>query len=41
MTMLPFVGLIYLVLVLVITWAMSRVERRTRIPGLEANRGRV
>lgn len=41
MTMLPFVGLIYLALVLLITWVMGRVERRARIPGLEANRGRV
>lgn len=35
MTMLPFVGAIYLAVVLLITWVMSRVEKRARIPGLE------
>jgi polar amino acid transport system permease protein len=35
MTMLPFVGLIYLALVLLITFVMSQVEKRTQIPGLE------
>jgi polar amino acid transport system permease protein len=34
-TMLPFVGMIYLVIVLLITWLMSKVENRFRIPGLE------
>lgn len=40
MIMLPFVGLIYLGLVLLITWMMHHIESRTRIPGLEAERGR-
>ena len=40
MTMLPFVGLIYLVLVLLITWIMHRIELHTRIPGLEVEHGR-
>ncbi|HHE71555.1 MAG TPA: amino acid ABC transporter permease [Chloroflexi bacterium] len=40
MTMLPFVGLIYLVLVLLITWIMHRIEVHTRIPGLEVEHGR-
>jgi len=35
MTMLPFVGLVYLAIVLLITWLMHYVERGTRIPGLE------
>lgn len=34
-TMLPFVGLIYLVMVLIITWGMGKVEQRFHIPGLE------
>jgi len=41
MTMLPFVGAVYLGIVLLITWLMHRVERRVRIPGLEVERGRV
>ena len=36
MTMLPFVGLIYLVLVLGITFLMHRLEKMAEIPGLEA-----
>lgn len=35
MTMLPFVGLIYLILVLLITWGMGKIEKRVEIPGLE------
>ncbi len=35
MTMLPFVGLVYLVLVLIITWIMHSLEQRFEIPGLE------
>lgn len=37
MTMLPFVGLIYLLLVLCITFAMHRLEKMAAIPGLEAD----
>ncbi len=35
LVMLPFVGLIYLIMVLFITWAMGRVEARLKIPGIE------
>ncbi|MCU0521560.1 MAG: amino acid ABC transporter permease [Anaerolineae bacterium] len=35
MVMLPFVGLMYLAIVLLITWGMHHVEQRTKIPGLE------
>jgi polar amino acid transport system permease protein len=41
MTMLPFVGLIYLIIVLLMTWLMHAIERRVRIPGMEAEGGRV
>lgn len=41
MTMLPFVGLIYLMIVLLITWLMHYVERATEIPGLEMESGRT
>lgn len=41
MLMLPFVGLIYLVIVLILTWLMHRVEQRVRIPGLEIEEGRA
>lgn len=41
MTMLPLVGLVYLVIVLLITWLMHIVERRTRIPGMETEGGRL
>jgi polar amino acid transport system permease protein len=41
MVMLPVVGLIYLAMVLIITWVMGWVERKVRIPGLEAEQGRV
>jgi polar amino acid transport system permease protein len=41
MTMLPFVGFIYLLLVLLITWVMGKVERAFAIPGLEIEGGRV
>jgi hypothetical protein len=33
--------LIYLAIVLLVTWIMSRVERAVQIPGLEAEAGRV
>ncbi len=35
MIMLPFVGFIYLLMVLIITWVMGKVETALRIPGLE------
>ncbi len=35
MLMLPYVGLVYLVIVMVLSWIMGRVEARYRIPGLE------
>ncbi len=35
MIMLPFVGFIYLLMVLFITWVMGKVEAALRIPGLE------
>ncbi|MGC9522055.1 MAG: amino acid ABC transporter permease [Anaerolineae bacterium] len=41
MVMLPFVGLIYLIIVLLVTWIMHHVERRVTIPGLETEGGRV
>ncbi len=41
MTMLPFVGLIYLAIVLFITWLMHYVERAAEIPGLETETGRT
>ncbi len=41
MVILPFVGAIYLVVVLLVTWVMHRVERRLRIPGVETTTGRV
>jgi polar amino acid transport system permease protein len=41
MLMLPFVGLIYLIIVLLMTWIMHRVERRVHIPGLEIESGRT
>lgn len=41
MTMLPFVGLIYLAIVMLITWLMHYVERSARIPGLETEGGRT
>lgn len=41
MTMLPLVGLIYLAIVMLITWLMHYVERSTRIPGIEAESGRT
>jgi polar amino acid transport system permease protein len=41
MTMLPFVGVIYLIIVLVMTWIMHHVEKRTAIPGLEIESGRT
>ncbi|MEA3397101.1 MAG: amino acid ABC transporter permease [Chloroflexota bacterium] len=41
MVMLPFVGSIYLVVVLCITWAMGKLETRFRIPGLEMEVERV
>lgn len=41
MTMLPFVGLIYLAIVLLITWAMHHVEKRVSIPGLEVESERI
>jgi len=40
MTMLPFVGLIYLAIVMLITWLMHYVERSARIPGIETESGR-
>ncbi|MCD4738127.1 MAG: amino acid ABC transporter permease [Anaerolineae bacterium] len=41
MTMLPFVGMIYLVIVLLITWGMGRVEKQFHIPGLQIDVERV
>ncbi len=41
MLMLPFVGFIYLIMVLVITWIMEKVERRLTIPGLEVEAQRL
>jgi len=41
MVMLPFVGSIYLVVVLCITWVMGKLEARLRIPGLEMEVERV
>ena len=41
MVMLPFVGLVYLVIVLLMTWLMHHVEKRVQIPGLEPEVGRV
>jgi polar amino acid transport system permease protein len=41
MVMLPFVGLIYLVLVLFITWVMGKVEAYFHIPGMEIEEGRT
>jgi polar amino acid transport system permease protein len=41
MVMLPFVGIIYLVIVLLMTWVMHHVERRVHIPGLEIESGRA
>jgi polar amino acid transport system permease protein len=41
MVMLPFVGLIYLVLVLFITWFMGKVEAYFHIPGMEIEEGRT
>lgn len=41
MLMLPFVGLIYLIMVLIITWIMSKVEKRFEIPGLEVEAHRA
>ncbi|HEY89641.1 MAG TPA: amino acid ABC transporter permease [Thermoflexia bacterium] len=35
MTMLPFVGMIYLVIVLLITWGMGHLEQHFHIPGLQ------
>ncbi|MGC9398255.1 MAG: amino acid ABC transporter permease [Anaerolineae bacterium] len=35
MVMLPFVGLVYLLLVLLITWSMGKIERYFHIPGLQ------
>lgn len=35
MTMLPFIGLIYLVLVLLITFGMGQIEKRLQVPGLK------
>ncbi len=35
MLMLPYVGLIYLLIVMALSWIMGRVEARFRIPGLE------
>ncbi len=35
MVMLPFVGIVYLVMVLIITWVMGWVEQKVHIPGLE------
>jgi len=40
MTMLPFVGLIYLAIVMLMTWLMHYVERSARIPGMETESGR-
>lgn len=41
MTMLPFVGLVYLLIVLLMTWLMHGLEQRVRIPGMEAEGGRA
>lgn len=41
MTMLPFVGLIYLGLVLFITWGMGRIEAHFHIPGMQIDAERV
>lgn len=41
MTMLPFVGLVYLAIVMLITWLMHYVEQSARIPGLETEGGRT
>lgn len=41
MTMLPFVGLVYLAIVLIITWMMHYVEKAAEIPGLEMENGRT
>ena len=41
MVMLPFVGVIYLIIVLLMTWIMHHVERRAHIPGLEVESGRT
>ena len=41
MTMLPFVGLIYLAIVMLMTWLMHYVERSARIPGMETESGRT
>lgn len=41
MLMLPFIGLIYLIIVLLMTWVMHYVEKRARIPGLEVGTGRA
>ncbi len=41
MVMLPFIGIIYLIIVLLMTWAMHHVEKRARIPGLEVGTGRI
>ncbi len=41
MTMLPFVGLIYLILVLALTWVMGKVEAHFHIPGMEVESGRI
>ncbi len=41
MVMLPFVGLIYLMLVLLITWGMGKVEAHFHIPGMEIEDGRT
>ena len=40
MTMLPLVGLIYLAIVMLITWLMHYVEHSARIPGIETESGR-
>ena len=41
MVMLPLIGIIYLIIVLLMTWAMHHVEKRARIPGLEVGTGRI
>jgi len=35
MVMYPYVGLVYLVIVMILSWVMARVEAHFRIPGLE------
>lgn len=35
MVMLPYVGLVYLLIVMALSWVMGRVEAKFRIPGLE------